>query len=179
MSKLSMRSVLLVLVVAGVVLNTGCVWPRRGPKAGMTTSVDSDPFGDLGGAGLDMPMDARTPLGVPVSDQEFDSVRFGYDKYRIDGAEQAKIDAVGQYMSQNRDVICVTEGHCDERGSREYNFSLGELRALAVRNYLISYGIAPDRIQTRSYGEEMPVAMGHSESDWSQNRRVDFALYRP
>jgi outer membrane protein OmpA-like peptidoglycan-associated protein len=181
MSKAWMKVVAFSFLAVVITLNTGCIWPRRGAKNGTSgaTSVDGDPFDRLGTGGVDMPLDARTPLGMPVTDQEFGSVGFGYDKYRIDAAEQVKIDGVASYMQQNKEVICVTEGHCDERGSREYNFSLGELRALAVRNYLISYGVSPARVQTRSYGEEMPVAMGHAEYDWTQNRRVDFALYRP
>jgi peptidoglycan-associated lipoprotein len=71
----------------------------------------------------------------------------------------------------------VIEGHCDERGSREYNLALGERRALAVRAYLVGLGIDATRLQTKSYGEEQPVAMGHDESSWSRNRRAEFVLF--
>ena len=74
--------------------------------------------------------------------------------------------------------VLVVEGHCDERGSNEYNLSLGENRAQAIRATLVSKGIAADRIQTRSYGEEKPAAIGSGESVWSLNRRGEFSLYQ-
>jgi peptidoglycan-associated lipoprotein len=81
-------------------------------------------------------------------------------------------------MTRNQDVRLIAEGHCDERGSREYNLSLGEHRALAVRAYLVGLGVDGARIQTRSYGEEQPLDPGHDESAWRLNRRVEFALFR-
>ena len=74
--------------------------------------------------------------------------------------------------------MVVVEGHCDERGSNEYNMSLGENRAIIIRNYLVQNGIAADRIQTRSYGEEKPAVMGSDESAFSRNRRGEFAIYQ-
>jgi peptidoglycan-associated lipoprotein len=71
----------------------------------------------------------------------------------------------------------IIEGHGDERGSREYNLALGERRALAIRDYLISLGVDPSIIQTKSLGEEMPAATGHDESAWRMNRRGVFAIY--
>jgi len=71
----------------------------------------------------------------------------------------------------------IVEGHADERGSREYNLALGERRALAVRDYLISLGVNSAAIQTKSYGEEMPENMGHDETAWRANRRAVFAIY--
>ena len=74
--------------------------------------------------------------------------------------------------------MTVIEGNCDERGSNEYNMSLGENRAIIIRNYLIQSGISADRIQTRSYGEEKPAVMGSDESAWSRNRRGEFAIFQ-
>jgi peptidoglycan-associated lipoprotein len=81
-------------------------------------------------------------------------------------------------MKANADVRLVKEGHCDERGSIEYNMSLGEHRALAVRAYMVSHGIDGARIQTRSFGKEKPLDPGHSEPSWRVNRRVEFALFK-
>jgi peptidoglycan-associated lipoprotein len=72
----------------------------------------------------------------------------------------------------------AVEGHCDERGSNEYNMSLGENRAIILRNYLVQSGIAPERIQTRSFGEEKPAVEGHDESAWGQNRRGEFDIFQ-
>lgn len=74
--------------------------------------------------------------------------------------------------------MVVIEGNCDERGSSEYNMALGENRAIIVRNYLVQSGIAADRIQTRSYGEEKPAVDGHDESAWAKNRRGEFAIFQ-
>lgn len=116
--------------------------------------------------------------GNRITDVSFENVLFGYDSYQISPSELAKIEAVADYMRRNAGVRLVVEGHCDERGSREYNMSLGEHRALAVRAHMISLNIDGSRIQTRSYGEESPLDYGHNESAWRINRRAEFALYR-
>ncbi len=108
----------------------------------------------------------------------FDAVYFTYDSYVLPPNEIAKVDMVGQHLNSNAGHVLVVEGHCDERGSNEYNLSLGENRALAVRSYLVNMGISSDRIQTRSYGEEKPAVMGMDESAWGMNRRCEFALFQ-
>ena len=107
----------------------------------------------------------------------FDNVHFAYDSVRIEESERGVIEDVTDYMRKNSGVGVILEGHCDERGSREYNMSLGERRSLAVRAYLIGLGINNVRIQTRSYGEEKPVALGHDEASWQINRRVQFVFF--
>jgi len=120
----------------------------------------------------------RFEEGERVTDVSFEPVRFRYDSYQIDGAEVGKLNQVADYLRNAGDVRLVVEGHCDERGSREYNMSLGEHRALAVRAYLIGLGVDSSRIQTRSYGEEQPVDMGHNDAARARNRRGEFILYR-
>jgi peptidoglycan-associated lipoprotein len=107
----------------------------------------------------------------------FEPVLFAYDSSQVAAGQRAKIEAVGQHLKQNPAHSVILEGHCDERGSREYNLALGERRALAVRTYLIGLGITSDRTQTKSYGEENPATPSHDESAWSQNRRGEFVLY--
>lgn len=116
--------------------------------------------------------------GRRITAVRFQTVRFGYNSHSLSRSEISKIEQVATYMRKNRRVRLVCEGHCDERGTREYNLSLGEHRALGVRAYLVGLGIPAVHIQTRSYGEERPVNPGHSEGAWRQNRRVEFALYR-
>ena len=123
-------------------------------------------------------MGDRPAEGELITGVRFSNVAFGYDSYRIADSEISKIEEVGDYMRREQGIRLVNEGHCDERGSREYNISLGEHRALAVRAYLIGLGIDGSRVQTRSFGEESPLDGGHSESAWRVNRRVEFALYR-
>lgn len=114
----------------------------------------------------------------PVLGSTFAPVYFGFDSYALPPQEMAKIDIVAQDLLQNMKHVLVVEGHCDERGSNEYNLSLGENRAQAIRATLVSKGIAADRIQTRSYGEEKPAAIGSGEAVWRLNRRGEFSLYQ-
>ena len=101
---------------------------------------------------------------------------FEYDSPQLNPSEQGKIDAVVAYLQQNPTHGVIVEGHCDERGSNEYNLALGERRSLAVRAAMVSAGIDGARVQTRSYGEERGVAFGHDESAWRLNRRAEFVF---
>jgi len=121
---------------------------------------------------------SRTEFGTPITDAEFENIAFPYDSFQIADSERGKIEAVANYMNSNDGVTVVVDGHCDERGSREYNLSLGEHRALAVRAYLISLGVSGDSVQTRSFGEEQPIDPEHGADSWSNNRRGEFSLYR-
>ena len=117
-------------------------------------------------------------LYTRCTDVNFEPVYFGFDSTVVPQGELGKIDAVVQHLTARTDRVVVVEGNCDERGSNEYNMSLGEQRAIIVRNYLVQNGIAADRIQTRSYGEEKPAVDGHDESAWRLNRRGEFAIYQ-
>ncbi len=153
-------------------MSAGC--KHRSPDGG--DSLDPNMIG--GGEGTEA-LGERTDLGTKIEGLNFSNVLFDYDSFQVSEGEFAKIDEVANYMKSNDSVLLVTEGNCDERGSREYNMSLGEHRALAVRAHLVSLGIKGTRIQTKSYGEEYPANAGHDESAWAQNRRVEFALYKP
>lgn len=99
-------------------------------------------------------------------------VYFDTDQYDIDSEDAGKLQAQGQYFTQYSNVTFTIEGHADERGTREYNLALGERRANAAKNYLVSLGIPAERIRTLSYGKERPVALGSDEGSWAQNRRA-------
>ena len=99
-------------------------------------------------------------------------VYFDTDRYNIDSEDAAKLQTQAQYFSQYTNVNFTIEGHTDERGTRDYNLALGERRANAAKNYLVSIGIPTNRIRTVSYGKERPVALGSNESAWAQNRRA-------
>ena len=94
------------------------------------------------------------------------------DQYNIDAEDQAKLQRQAQYFSQYSQVNFTIEGHADERGTREYNLALGERRANAAKNYLVSVGVPANRIRTISYGKERPVALGSNQAAWAQNRRA-------
>jgi peptidoglycan-associated lipoprotein len=92
--------------------------------------------------------------------------------FNIDAEDQAALREQATYMSQFPNVRATIEGHCDERGTREYNLALGERRANAAKNYLVSLGVAADRLSTVSYGKERPIAVGSNEQAWGRNRRA-------
>jgi peptidoglycan-associated lipoprotein len=99
---------------------------------------------------------------------------FDYDESAIRADARAALEANGRYLERNASMNVIIEGHCDERGSVEYNLALGERRARAAKDFLVSYGIAPTRMTTISYGKERPFAQGHNEEAWAQNRRAHF-----
>ena len=107
------------------------------------------------------------------------TVHFKYDSAAVADKEQANIASVGQALSSDANVKLLIEGHCDERGTEEYNRSLGERRALALREALAKSGIDPMRIRTISYGKDKPADPGHDEAAWAKNRRGEFILCHP
>jgi peptidoglycan-associated lipoprotein len=108
-----------------------------------------------------------------------DTVHFDFDSSVVKAGEKTKVSAVADYLKANPMDAVEIDGHCDERGTEEYNRSLGERRALALREQLISLGINPALIDTVSYGKDRPADPGHDESAWKQNRRGEFLLETP
>ena len=101
-----------------------------------------------------------------------DRVLFDYDSAKLDTSAKILLDAQSRFLRANTDLNFIVEGHCDERGTREYNLALGEQRATAVRDYLVIQGIDPDRIKVISYGKEKPAVIGSNAMAWSKNRRA-------
>ena len=101
-----------------------------------------------------------------------DRVLFDYDSAKLDTSAKILLDAQSRFLRANTDLNFIVEGHCDERGTREYNLALGEQRATAVRDYLVIQGIDPDRIKVISYGKEKPAVIGSNSMAWSKNRRA-------
>ncbi len=100
-----------------------------------------------------------------------DRVLFGYDSSELDDEDRSVLDNQAKFLNQNPSLKVTIEGHCDERGTREYNLALGEKRASAVKDYLISVGINTERISVVSYGKERPQVLGSNKAAWSMNRR--------
>ncbi len=110
---------------------------------------------------------SQEDLIVNVGDRVF----FGYDSSDLDSDALELLQDQVAWLKENSGVSITVEGHCDERGTREYNLALGEKRAQAVKNYLIGLGINPDRVSTISYGKERPAVVGSNDGAWAQNRR--------
>ena len=120
--------------------------------------------------------DSETASIEPGSQEDLivnvgDRVFFGYDSAELDSDAQELLQDQVAWLKQHSSVNVSIEGHCDERGTREYNLALGEKRAQSVKNYLISLGISSDRVTTISYGKERPAVIGSNDGAWAQNRR--------
>jgi peptidoglycan-associated lipoprotein len=126
------------------------------------------------------PTSTPTPMGPqPGSQSHFtsamagaDTIYFDTDRYNIDTEDAAALRRQAEYLLQYSGSMATVEGHADERGTRDYNLALGERRANAAKNYLVSLGIPESRLRTVSYGEERPVATASNEAAWARNRRA-------
>ena len=113
---------------------------------------------------------------VELKEYQLQTVYFDFDKYNLRTDAKAALDANYDLLSEFGDVVIKIEGHCDERGTVEYNMSLGEKRAKAVMDYLVGRGIAANRLSVISYGKEKPKDPSHNEASWSKNRRGEFRI---
>jgi peptidoglycan-associated lipoprotein len=141
----------------------------------LLTACDSSSLdgSGAGGAGSGAPGTGSGILGQAADGSNVsDRVFFAYDSTVIDSEGQATLSRQAEWLKANESVNIVLEGHADERGTREYNIALGERRASAAKNYLVSVGIASSRISTVSFGKERPAVVGNEEGSWSQNRRA-------
>ncbi len=141
--------------------------------AACDTTGTSEGDAGAGGAGGAGRMGAARPgtqedLVVNVGDRVF----FGFDKSDLTAEARATLDRQAAWLKKYANVSVTVEGHCDERGTREYNLALGERRATAAKNYLVAAGIPASRVKTVSYGKERPAVLGSNETAWAQNRRA-------
>lgn len=138
----------------------------NGATAATTAAVPS--YNDE--AVAEQPAATEPAVEAPV----LQNIHFDFDQFVLTEQARAILDENTRYLQVNGNANLVISGYCDERGSDEYNLALGERRAIAAQNYLISMGIAPQRISTISYGEENPVDPAHNEDAWAKNRRDEF-----
>lgn len=130
--------------------------------------LDDGAAGGAGGAGGVATPGTQGDLSTNIGDRVF----YETDSSVLSNEAQATLARQAEWLKQYSNVNVVIEGHCDERGTREYNIALGERRAAAAKNYLVSLGVDAGRLSTISYGKERPAVVGHDESSWSQNRRA-------
>jgi peptidoglycan-associated lipoprotein len=189
------------LITLGLILSfaaVGCKTkqPPITPITGSKNNVGiGGPIND-GGPGRGQPLQPLTPVDVgiggnlPISGDprnwpadrtilQAQTVYFDYDKSAIKASEHSKLEAVAAYLRNNPRNAVRVEGNCDERGTEEYNRSLGERRALGAREQLVQMGIAADRVETVSFGEDKPAVQGHTEAAYSKNRRDEFVVLTP
>ena len=185
---MKLQTIMALFAVSLAVFASGCRYNKaknsgasgdgleNGGVSGIEANVDDTAI--EGGSLEDLSKKSFKDRGYTLcTDVSFEPVYFAFDASAINPAELGKIEAVAKHLADNPDRVVTIEGNCDERGSNEYNLSLGENRAIVVRNYLVNNGIDASRIQVRSYGEEKPATEGSDESAWSLNRRDEFSIY--
>lgn len=164
------RKILTALLLTSGIALAGCATKPKElppqPSGATTTTTTPTPT-------------APTPSGpAPGSRADFmasvlgDTILFDTDRYNIDSEDQGILQSQAQWLARYPGKRVTVEGHADERGTRDYNLALGERRANAAKNYLVSLGIDASRITTVSYGKERPVALGSDEASWAKNRRA-------
>ena len=169
---------LTVAMIVGLAVTAGCVRQRDAaslpppPPAEGLAGAETGTGGMGSGVGsVGVPAGAGTRADF-IAAAGSDRVLFSFDSYDLDDTARATLDAQAAWLIRNSQVRVTIEGHADERGTREYNLALGERRALAVRDYLVSRGVSAGRMNTISYGKERPAVEGSDESAWAQNRRA-------
>ena len=172
-------SLLVVLLAGGVLAGcAGCTTPAPEPvpvpEETAPPMVEPTPEPEPEVADFD---EAGNPLSSTTGLPLVRTLYFDFDKAVIRPSDLRTLEQHADKLRRHRDRSIVIEGHCDERGTREYNLALGERRANAVRSFLMSDGVRDSQIETVSYGEERPVDVGHDESAWSKNRRAEL-IYR-
>ncbi|PNU02459.1 peptidoglycan-associated lipoprotein [Novosphingobium guangzhouense] len=156
------------LVVAGALAISACgkkAPAQLPPDPGPATSTETGQTGSYGPVAGSQADFVAKMMGA-------DTIYFALDDSAVDAEDQTALAKQAQWLQQYPNKRATIEGHCDERGTREYNIALGERRANAAKNYLASLGIDPSRITTVSYGKERPIALGSDEASWAQNRRA-------
>ena len=199
------RSAFLNLLIVTVAVSVGAVGCSRGPKG--LTPIPGHSYGNNGAGGGDIGngpgIDGAGPItdsnltstGLPPSGSDratmdnstldrsvfaANTIYFDFDSSAVRPADVSNIEAVASYLRSHPRESVLVEGHCDDRGTEEYNRALGERRALSVREVLVSQmGLNADRVFTISYGEDIPAVEGENEGAWAKNRRAEFVLLRP
>jgi peptidoglycan-associated lipoprotein len=143
--------------------------PGSGTKREVTESFPTQPIASA-------PLSAESSVEELNRKKVLQTVYFDYDKSDLLDSARETLQANADWLKANRGRTVRIEGHCDERGTIEYNLALGQRRAASVRSYLEGLGIAPDRLETVSFGKERPEDPGHDESAHSRNRRAEFVI---
>ena len=156
---------------AAVEDRTGASGPGDAGYEGQTGGYNDSGMAD--GSAMISQSYSGDPLGDPNSPLAIRTIYFDYDSSVINSEGQSALNAHAEYLSLNPDKRMIIEGHTDERGTRDYNLSLGERRGNAVADFLSASGVPGHQMEVRSFGEENPVALDHNENAWQLNRRVE------
>jgi peptidoglycan-associated lipoprotein len=177
--------VITALVVAGCAKKPATVARPMPPPATTSTDMGTTPAPSPPAPPLDEPVLPAPAPADAIGSKDLDALNresplapvfFALDSFEVSAEGRAILQTTAQVMKQQPTWQVTVEGHCDERGTAEYNLSLGERRAVAAKTYLVSLGVAAERLRTVSYGKEFPFDPGHDESAWAKNRRAHFVI---
>ncbi|MEY4386720.1 MAG: hypothetical protein RLY20_2003 [Verrucomicrobiota bacterium] len=157
----------------------GGTGPQFGGDTGVPLRQDDSAIGKQPGGG-ELPTNwSRETVNTDAARFEAQTVYFALDSHQVRDTERMKLETVAAAMNSQPNLLLIIEGHCDERGTEEYNRALGSQRALSLREELVKAGISGQRILTETYGEDRPAVQGHNEAAWSKNRRGAFIAATP
>ena len=169
---MKLRSLLVLTILAATLTLTSCASNKKKSTDGLdNTNVDTTTLDNSNGMALELNGDSDSNRAGALK-----TVYFDYSSAAITGSTRDTLNGNAEYLKTNAGVKVQVEGHCDERGSVQFNLALGEKRAKSVRDYLVSQGISSSRISIISLGKEKPVSFGHDEESWSKNRRGNFVV---
>ena len=169
--RIRIQHILPVALLAAALMMTGCA--KKAPAPVPAPPAPTTQQTPVPTPTPPAPVETPAPAGT-VTVGDLKTVYFALDSYSLDDAAHAVLDADAKLI-RDHDLNVRVEGHCDERGTVEYNMSLGEKRANSVRDYLVGAGVTATRLTTISYGKERPASDGHDESAWARNRRAEFS----
>lgn len=167
-----------VVVVAAITLGSaGCSSKKTGTElegGGPGAGLSDESLGANSGGSLALAQ--RGQLGAEGDTGPLHDIHFDYDSFELDEQSRQTLQENAEWLKDHPNVRVEIEGHCDDRGTVEYNLALGAKRAAAAKNYLVALGIGRDRITTISYGEELPLCQEQTDECWSRNRRAHFVV---
>ena len=164
------KALMICIFIAAMIGNVACSKKQTAPNYVDESAPELEET-DLG-AGEFTAIDPNDPVLSAV----FKNILFDYDQFSLTPQARATLDGIAEWMKNNPRKMLMIEGHCDDRGTNEYNLALGDRRANSAKTYLAQLGVDSARIYTISYGEERPIATGRTEAAWAQNRRGEFKL---
>ena len=171
---MKLKSVLFVSILAASLTLTSCAGSKKKTAANEPANLNEIGKVDNGenkGVNFDLNGDSDSNRAGALK-----TVFFGFNSSAIEGSTRDALNSNAEFLKSNGSVKVLVEGHCDERGSVQFNLALGEKRAKTVKDYLASQGVAANRVTIVSLGKEKPVSFGHDEESWSKNRRANFVI---
>jgi len=178
------RATILLLAMLTVLTLVCACSTKTTPEPAVTTPPPAAPVAttDLSKQPAALGVGSQPVQSGPVADHQavagLERIHFAYNQFTLEEPSRITLEQNAVFLRSNPTLKVAIEGHCDERGSDEYNLALGERRAVAARNYLVSLGIAGDRLTVISYGEEQPLVAASNEEAWAKNRRAEFKVVR-